>query len=262
METDSFTDILLPMIFFLVIGIIGVTAWTTWLIFRIRYKDKLQGTVTPPPEALFPESEHRASYLLGLTHTPDGAWEVDVQGVHYASLEAVPNDDLRQEVVAGLKELVAFARSYVQREQTARKQPQPEPHAKPFPETVTPVASPVPQATEPQLTPFSSVAKPAGGQAVQDRLRVYLKGEPELKRPDAAPTILPTLDLAREIGEIVAEMQARIPSLAHRSIRLQNAPSGGVQFAIDGIVYPNVDEIPDADIQALIRAATKEWERR
>lgn len=95
-----------------------------------------------------------------------------------------------------------------------------------------------------------------------DKLRVYLKGEPALKRSDAAPTFMPTLDLAREIGEIVAEMQMSIPSLAQRSIKLQNAPSGGVHFAIDGIVYPDVNEIPDADIQALIRAATKEWERR
>jgi len=116
---------------------------------------------------------------------------------------------------------------------------------------VIPAASKVAPAVTPTIAP-----------PVQDKLRVFLKGEPALKRSDAAPTIMPMLDLAREIGEIVSEMQVKIPSLSHRSIRLQNAPSGGVHFAIDGIVYPDVNEIPDADIQALIRAATKEWERR
>ena len=73
---------------------------------------------------------------------------------------------------------------------------------------------------------------------------------------------MPSLDLAGEIGEIVEEMQVRVPSLAGRSVRIQNAPGGGIQFAIDGIVYPDVDSIPDLDVQALIRAATQEWERR
>ncbi len=254
---DSFEDFLLPMLILLIIGIVGITAWATWMIFRLKYKHKLQGTVTPPSA-----SERRAPYLLGLTHTADGAWEIEVQGARYASLETVPDDGVRQEVVAGLKELVAFARSYVQREQTARKQPRPEPQPEPSPEPATPAAPKTPPVAAPQSAPVPSPAAPVSKQAVQDKLRVYLKGEPALKRSEAAPEILPTLDLAREIGEIVAEMQARIPSLAHRSIRLQNAPSGGVHFAIDGIVYPNVNEIPDAEIQALIRAATKEWERR
>lgn len=88
------------------------------------------------------------------------------------------------------------------------------------------------------------------------------KDEPELKRPGAAPVLMPILNLAQEIGEIVAEMQTRIPSLAQRSIKLQDAPGGGVQFAIDGKVYSDVSEIPDTEVQGLIRAATKEWERR
>lgn len=119
----------------------------------------------------------------------------------------------------------------------------------------------IPPAERP-ATPVAPPVTPEAAPPSADKLRVFLKGEPTLRRSDAAPTIMTALDLAREIGEIVAEMQARIPSMAQRSIKLQNAPSGGVHFAIDGIVYPDVNEIPDTDIQALIRAATKEWERR
>ena len=260
-------DFLLPMLILLLIGIIGITFWIAWVIFKARYKKQLKPDAAAeagvPPFSVAP----REVYLLAIDRASDGAWEIAVNGEHYANLEAVPDDAVRQEVVAGLKEVVAFARSYVQKEQAARKPPAPQPVPEPAVRAVvtpSPLASAptmpesrIPPAEKPVTPPVPPAAPPP-----TDKLRVFLKDEPTLRRSDAAPTIMPALARAREIGEIVAEMQARIPALAHRSIKLQNAPSGGVHFAIDGIVYPNVNEIPDADIQALIRAATKEWERR
>ncbi|HOU15225.1 MAG TPA: hypothetical protein PKZ84_19135 [Anaerolineae bacterium] len=253
-------DFLLPMLGFLIVGIVGVTFWVAWIIFRMRHKQQLAAPETI--SAALPSDEaSRAVSLLALDRAADGAWVITVQGERYPVLEAVPDDTVRQEVVAGLKELVAFARSYVQREQAAKKSPQPAPSPAPQPlPQPEPPREPAPPAT-PKVAP-APAPTPAAASPVQDKLRVFLKGEPTLKRSDTAPTIMPMLDLAREIGEIVSEMQMKIPSLARRSIRLQNAPSGGVHFAIDGIVYPDVNDIPDADIQALIRAATKEWERR
>lgn len=261
-------DFLLPiLLIFLMVGIIGITFWVAWLFFKARYKDKLHGMDTPTVAPVLPAQEHDEPHLLGLKRASDGSWEIDVHGQRYTTLETVPDDAVRQEVVAGMKELVAFARSYVQREQAAKKQPRPVPHPEPPREPAMPATPKVAPTAIPKAVPAATpkvapAVTPTAGQPTQEKLRVFLKGEPALKRSDVAPTIMPTLDLAREIGEIVSEMQARIPSLAHRSVRLQNAPSGGVQFAIDGIVYPDVNEIPDADIQGLIRAATKEWERR
>lgn len=252
-------DFLLPMLIFLMAGIVGITFWAAWMFFRARYKDKLQGTDTPTVAPVLPVQEYREPYLLGIKRAPDDSWEIDIHGQRYTTLEAVPDDAVRQEVVTGLKELVAFARSYVQREQAAKKQPQPVPQPVPQP---APHPEPPREPAMPAAPKVVPAATPTAAQPVQEKLRVFLKGEPALKRSDAAPTIMPTLDLAREIGEIVSEMQTNMPSLAHRSIRLQNAPSGGIQFAIDGIVYPDVNEIPDPDIQTLIHAATKEWERR
>ncbi len=265
-------DFLLPMLILLLIGIIGITFWIAWVIFKMRYKKQLTpDKATQDNEPLF-SAVPREAPLLAVARASDGAWEITVNGKHYPNLEAVPDEAVRQDVVAGLKEVVAFARSYVQKEQAGRKpptppQPGPEPAARAG-ITPTPPASvpPMPESRGPSVekpvTPPAPVAASPTAPPSSDKLRVFLKGEPVLKRSDAVPTIMPAIDLAREIGEIVAQMQARIPSLAHRSIKLQNAPSGGVHFAIDGIVYPNVAEIPDADIQALIRAATKEWERR
>lgn len=261
-------DILLPMLVFLLIGIIGITFWIAWVIFKARYKKQLKPDKAAESNVPAFSVAPREVYLLAVDWASDGAWEIAVNGEHYPNLEAVPDDAVRQDVVAGLKEVVAFARSYVQKEQAARKPPAP-PQPAPGP-AVRAAVTPTPLASAPTMPesripavekPVTSPVPPAT-RLPTDRLRVFLKDEPTLRRSDAAPTMMPTLDLAREIGEIVAEMQTRIPSLAQRSIKLQNAPSGGVHFAIDGIVYSNVNEIPDADIQALIRAATKEWERR
>lgn len=237
----EFLDFFLPMLIVLVIGIIGVTAATTWMIAKSRYKDKLKSTVAPPTRPappLVPAEPH----FLEVDQTPAGTWTISIQGRTYLSLEAVPNDAVRQDVVAGLRELATFARSYVQK--GAAK-----PGTTPTP-SVKPAAAPAPPAREVKTAP------------TPDRGRMFLKGETPLRRTDAAPVLMPSIDLAREIGDIVAEMQARIPSLSGRSIRLQSALDGGIQFAIDGIAYPDVASIPDRDIQALIRAATQEWESR
>jgi hypothetical protein len=39
-------------------------------------------------------------------------------------------------------------------------------------------------------------------------------------------------------------------------------PAKGIRFAIDGKVYDDLSEIPSPEIRAVIRKATKEWERR
>jgi len=258
-------DILLPMLIFLLIGIIGITFWIAWVIFKARYKKQLKpGAAAEGNVPAFSMAPREVS-LLAVDRAADSTWEIAVNGEHYPNLEAVPDEAVRQDVVAGLKEVVAFARSYVQKEQAARKppappQPAPEPAARTV-VTPTPLAS-APSMPESRIPPAERPMTPLAAPPPSDKLRVFLKDEPALRRSDAAPAFMPALDLAREIGEIVTEMQTRIPSLAQRSIKLQNAPSGGVHFAIDGIVYPNVNEIPDADIQALIHAATKEWERR
>ena len=79
---------------------------------------------------------------------------------------------------------------------------------------------------------------------------------------DSETTQISHGDTAKEIGQIVEDLQVRMPSLARHSIRLQNAAGGGVLFFVDGQLYQNLEDIPTLEIQALIRAATKQWERQ
>ena len=65
-----------------------------------------------------------------------------------------------------------------------------------------------------------------------------------------------------DAAPIAKELQAQVPALAHTTLRLQNAPGGGVIFFVNEQLYQNLEDIPDPAVQALIRAATRQWEKR
>jgi hypothetical protein len=161
-------------------------------------------------------------------------WRVWVYGEPYKTLDEVPDAEAQQEVVNAVRILAAFSRDYItrQRKKSAQAQKAPPPEAAPVPSTVSP--------------PPSSLSE-----RVEERLH----------RP-GAPSLMPEINLAKEINEILEVLQRQRPALGGRSIRLQNTPGGGVRFWVDNAMYDAVDEIPDQEVQALIRAATKEWERR
>lgn len=195
------------------------------------------------------------TYFLTLQRSPSGMWEVRVSGQRYQTIEALPNDKDRKEVVSGLRALVNFSRSYVQKNQPGAATPAPVSTQE---ARFAPTQSPPPSI--PKIPNFTRKSNPSS--TATTKPRTFAKPGPTLRRQSKAPELMPVINFADEIGEIIAQMQPHDPNLAGRSIRLTNSHSGGVDFAIDGLVYTSVDEIPDAEVQALIRAATKEWEKR
>jgi len=167
--------------------------------------------------------------LLAVRVNQQGLWEVAVNGVVYRSLEAVPDPAAQKQVVDALKILAGFSRSYVQK-QRAQTSP----------------ADAGSLETTAGLPPVSSAAW----------------REPGLSRPSTAPVFIPQINLAKEIEEIMKDLQAQVPALAHTTLRLQNAPGGGVIFFVNEQLYQNLEDIPDPAVQALIRAATRQWEKR
>ncbi|MGC9521381.1 MAG: hypothetical protein ACP5HG_05805 [Anaerolineae bacterium] len=227
---DQLSTWLLPLFIALVVGIVVMIAWLIWAYTR-RKEDEpalsAASSATPGDDA---------GYFLGLKRSQAGGWEVHVQGRRYGALTAVPDDDLRAEVLAALRSLASFARDYVQQQQARHEEGA---AAKPAPASVrrsVPTASPGAELIQPQ--------------------------EPLTRRVASSSAMIPTIDLAQEIGEIVDELLMASPSLRGRSVKLTNLPRGGISIAVDGAVYQDVDDIPDAEIRGLIRQATKEWERR
>ncbi len=259
-----------------IVGIVAVAGFLGWMGFRYQNK-KLGGVQLPTGAAATPTEP----YLLGIMLTKTGEWDIRVKGQRYRALEAVPDEKTRRQVVAALKELAGFSRGYIQKDHAGS----------PAAAEAAPVAPPLSVAGLSQPAPARAGASPASSsQPLASRLlarstaapaeparpaaepplaappapalRPKPSDEPRLKRSSGPALLMPTIDLAREIGDIVAAMQAQRPDLSARSIKLLNAASGGIDFTIDGLTYGSLDEIPDAAVRELIQAAIKEWERR
>jgi hypothetical protein len=66
------------------------------------------------------------------------------------------------------------------------------------------------------------------------------------------------------VAQIDAILQARLQgtALVSRRIRLAESLDGGVLVSVGQQSYPGVSEVPDAEVQAAIRAAISEWEKK
>jgi hypothetical protein len=123
--------------------------------------------------------------------------------------------------------------------------------------------------------------------ALLSRMRPWLEARqaappasPGPEAPAAAPAAQPTAARPAAAGTVRAEdepptansivaqvnriLKARIAgtSLAERGITLQESTEGGVFVYVGLTRYNGVDEVPDPQVQAAIRAAIAEWENR
>lgn len=214
--------------FFILIGlaIAGLIAWLVVAYLRTPQEAGEAGENAPGRHRVRPDADPN---VLAIRTDEQGLWEVSVYGVPYRSLEAVPDPDAQQKVADALRILAGFSRSYIQRRQT-----------------------------QPSSANLSGLDTTDGMPAVPGAALRELT-QP---RPATASAFVPQVNLAREIGDIVEELQARTPSLANNTIRLQNAAGGGVVFIVDGRIYRNLADIPNEEVKTLIRAATRQWEMR
>lgn len=220
-----------PIEFLLILVGLAIVGLVIWLVAAFLR--------APGEKDTLPEAESAARRNARAETRPDvltvrlneqDIWEVLVYDVPYRTLEAVPDANAQQKVVDAIKILAGFSRTHIQQ----RRAPAPAAEA----------AGPDTTARLP-LVPIAALREVA-----------------PLRPTTAPPVFMPQINLAKEIGVIVEELQERSPSLAKRSIRLQNTPGGGILFLIDGQPYQMLEDIPDLEVQALIRTATKQWERQ
>ena len=110
-----------------------------------------------------------------------------------------------------------------------------------------------PQPAAPQALPAAPMAAP-----VSQAVPKPIAPAPVLTRKDepAAPTTM--------VGQIDAILQTQLANspLANRGIRLVEAP-GGTVIVMDGLKkYGGVGEVPEPQVQAVIRSAIAEWEKK
>ncbi|MFP4343889.1 MAG: hypothetical protein ACLFU8_04250 [Anaerolineales bacterium] len=226
-------DLLLPALILVGLGIMGIAGGL--IVYLTRGSgggSKPTGSAVPKP------SRSVGNAFLMVDRNDRGIWEVFVNGVSYRTLEAVPEEEERQRVIEAVRLLAAFSRQYLEKQKREKSQPKRV------------------QAAARQLTPA-----PPGERLTIPRSTPE-RESPTVLRPAAPPSLLPQINFAQEVGEIVEDLQRRRPSLAARAIMLRNAPDGEIDFIIDGVVYRRPDDIPDLEIQALIREAIHIWEER
>jgi hypothetical protein len=80
--------------------------------------------------------------------------------------------------------------------------------------------------------------------------------EPVESKPAPPPTSI--------VGQINLILQEKLTGspLADRGISLSQSPEGGVLVTVGASQFAGVDEVPDAEVKALIRAAIAEWEKK
>lgn len=111
--------------------------------------------------------------------------------------------------------------------------------------------SAAPPLTPPIPSPLSPQPEPAPSRG--------LFGLP--KSSPALPSMLPTINLAKEINDIVQNRLIYSPLGQTTKIDIISAPDGGIRINVNGSFYSTPDEVPDPEVKNLIKESIKQWER-
>ena len=131
--------------------------------------------------------------------------------------------------------------------------------AAPAPAPMPPPAAPPSLRTQPGLAasaPIQSTPRPAS-QPIPSQtaaIRTPISEKDERSAPPATGIV----------GQIDSILQVRLVGtpLAGRGIYLSNSPEGGVIVNVGLQKFNGVDEVPDPEIKAALRAAITEWENK
>ena len=127
-------------------------------------------------------------------------------------------------------------------------------------------AGPSAQQSRPAVPAQPAVAQPAAPRStsmgipaappVPPRTAAGAAAGPAAPSDVAAPTTM--------VGQIDAILQTRLAgtTLAGRGVRLIESLDGGVSVMVGLQRFAGVGEVPDGEVQAAIRAAIAEWEKR
>jgi len=186
--------------------------------------------------------------LMQVWQDAAGVLVVQVDGQRYRRLFDIRDGAVGRRVLDTINRLVAFSRG-----EESRGAP-----------IVQPPAAPA-QAPQPRVVAEEQA------QAILDELRqpkvapkksrISMDPVP-LRRRSEAQTPGLTLNLADEIDQLLQIRVDTDPDLSRRYVHVTSAPDGELRFVIDNSRYNALEEVPEVDVQALIRAAITDWEAR
>jgi hypothetical protein len=193
---------------------------------------------------------------------------VEIGGGRYRQASEIQDSTTREGLVAALHDLNAFAAGapapILPPTPTASAPPAriETPPVPPAAEGAAPVSAspPSPPPPAPPPAPAPSSGQPGYAPLATPSMNPF-KQMQVLRERSKQPPPPPPKPITEQIDEI---LQARLTGTAHaqRGLHVRTGARGNAVFELDGRSYEAVDEVPDAEAQALIRAAIAEWEKR
>jgi hypothetical protein len=237
----------------LVIGILGVVACGLLIGLALTWKPAKPGKAmaTPndsapamaAPAAIQPAVEAGVREVLRVWRdTESEELRVELGGQRFARMADIRQAEVRQGLLTTLRDLEAFAGG-----------------APTVPPVVVPVAAAHPAVVaaiqEGGVKPAAGGTAPLPAPSMNPFKQMQVLRE--LNKAQAAPV----KSITEQIDEILQEKLSATPH-HQRGIRVHSGPKGHALFSADGHDYDAVDNVPDAEVRGLIRAAVAEWEKK
>ena len=122
-------------------------------------------------------------------------------------------------------------------------------------------SAPVPITNQPQPQQLQSIAPPPPVQPINPPTPINpLAPKPATIAKEDRPST-PATSMIGQIDSILQEHLAGTP-LEERDVFLAQSPDGGVIVYVGLTKYMAIDDVPDAEVIAAIRAAITEWENK
>jgi hypothetical protein len=202
---------------------------------------------TPPTVLERTPSDADTELVMRVWQDREGRLVVEAQGQRYRHLFEIRDGEVGRRVLDIINRLSEFAQL-----QESRLSPE-----------------------SPPWTDGSALPAAAGhaeSDDVIDKLRAQDDAQPPRSRITADP--LPfrpqnpgqqsniTLDLAREVDQLLQVRLKATPEFAQRYIHVIGARDGTLRFDVDGRHYGSLQEVPDLQVRQVIQAAIADWETR
>jgi len=169
---------------------------------------------------------------LRIGHAPaDGALVIELEGRRYRQLSDMPSEESRQQVLAMMGELTAFAQGLG-----------PAPTRQP--------ATPAPDDFLKQLSKPAAAPGPLKSYSLMDSLRT----------PAPVPAPMP-IGIAGQIEQILQRQLIDSPVLRGWSIHIVTAPDSSLQVQVEGQSLPWPDGVPDGPVRDAVQKAIRTWEQ-
>jgi len=218
----------------------------------------------PPPPLLLPppsppmtnQDENAHEVLRVLRDNLTGRLVVEIAGRRYERIQDIRDANIGRGFVTTLRDLQKFLSGTQSPASSLPPIPLPAPQRPPEPPPTTsgqPLAASLqpPTPSHPTLSELPPIQKPSMNPFKQAKVLRDLE-----KQQGPPPKSIP-----EQIDEILQEKLARTPHRG-RGCRVYLGPKGSVIFDLDGKSYEGVDQVPDAEVQTIIRAAVAEWEKK